>query len=60
MSLNSITREMSSRARTELLANQELQVKLLAIYRQNPDRRGGGGVVRLLPKKSKGPACCPH
>lgn len=41
------------------LPNKERQA-ILAAYRQHSDRRGGRGVVRLLPKKSKWPTCCPH
>ncbi len=36
------------------------QTQILAAYRQHSDRRGGRGIVRLLPKKSKTATCCPH
>lgn len=36
------------------------QKAILAAYRQHSDRRGGRGIVRLLPKKSRSATCCPH
>ena len=60
MSKNSLLAGLEPRAREELLANPTLLAKVLAIYKQHPDGRGGRGVIRLLPKKSNTKRACPH